>query len=146
MHSFPWRQWLLHLRARWARPRAWLMLGGLAIAGSAVAAPVPASWLAYAQQVGEVLGQRLADAEAAQAGDLPPRTQATTLALSVWIAADGRISALRLDTPGDRRADTEAALRAVLQREPLPAAPPADMRQPLRLSLSLQPPAAAPAQ
>lgn len=140
MNSLPWRQWLSQLRARWARPRAWLVFGGLALSASAAAAPVPAQWLAYAQQVGDVLGQRLA---AAQAGDAP-RSAASTLELSVWIAADGSITALRLDTPGDAQAD--AALRAALLAAPLPAAPPPDMRQPLRLSLSLQPPAAPAAQ
>ena len=59
----------------------------------------------------------------------------TPLPVSVWIAADGRISKLEFDSLGDTQVD--AALRATLQSAPLQAAPPADMRQPLRLGLVL---------
>lgn len=59
----------------------------------------------------------------------------TPLPVSLWIAADGRISKLEFDSLGDTQVD--AALRATLQSAPLQAAPPADMRQPLRLGLVL---------
>ena len=59
------------------------------------------------------------------------------LPVSVWIAADGRISKLEFDSLGDAQVDAD--LRATLQAAPLQAAPPADMRQPMRLGLLLEP-------
>ncbi|WP_205409865.1 hypothetical protein, partial [Escherichia coli] len=61
----------------------------------------------------------------------------TPLPVSVWIAADGRISKLEFDSLGDAQVDAD--LRATLQAAPLQAAPPADMRQPMRLGLVLEP-------
>lgn len=55
-----WGQWRL-----WARVRGFLVLGGLAAASAAAAAPpqIPATWLAYAAQASDALGQRLARSE-----------------------------------------------------------------------------------
>nr|WP_229766006.1 hypothetical protein [Stenotrophomonas sp. HMSC10F07] len=102
----------------------------------------PAHWMAYATAVGGQLQQRLQQEQDPQAQRVLQWLQAhpdtpTPLPVSVWIAADGHISKLEFDSLGDARVDAD--LRATLQAAPLQAAPPADMRQPLRLGLVLEP-------
>jgi len=98
--------------------------------------------MAYATAVGGQLQQRLQQEQDPQAQRVLQWLQAhpdtpTPLPVSVWIAADGRISKLEFHSLGDARVDAD--LRATLQAAPLQAAPPADMRQPLRLGLMLEP-------
>jgi len=98
--------------------------------------------MAYAASVGGQLQQRLQQEHDPQAQRVLEWLQAhadtpTPLPVSVWIAADGRISKLEFDSLGDAQVDAD--LRATLQAAPLQAAPPADMRQPLRLGLLLEP-------
>ena len=126
---------------RWWRRLA-TVFGALALGSASVSAQeTPAHWMAYAAVVGGQLQQRLQQEQDPQAQRVLEWLQAhpdtpTPLPVSVWIAADGRISKLEFDSLGDRQVD--AALRATLQAAPLQAGPPADMRQPLRLGLVLQ--------
>ncbi|MFB5856305.1 hypothetical protein WAB97_010695 [Stenotrophomonas maltophilia] len=128
-------------RRGWKRLAA--LFGALALGSAAVSAQeAPAHWMAYAAAVGGQLQQRLQQEQDPQAQRVLEWLQAhpdapTPLPVSVWIAADGRISKLEFDSLGDAQVDAD--LRATLQAAPLQAAPPADMRQPLRLGLALTP-------
>ncbi|EMI47778.1 hypothetical protein C405_19614 [Stenotrophomonas maltophilia AU12-09] len=128
-------------RRRWKRLAAWF--GALALGSAAVSAhEAPAHWMAYATAVGGQLQQRLQQEQDPQAQRVLEWLQAhpdtpTPLPVSLWIAADGHISKLEFDSLGDARVDAD--LRATLKAAPLQAAPPADMRQPLRLGLALSP-------
>lgn len=124
------------------RPLAWL-LGLLALGSASVSAQdAPAHWMAYAASVSGELQQRLQQEQDPQAQRVlvwlqeHPDTP-TPLVVSVWIARDGAISKLEFDSLGDAQVDAD--LRATLQATALPAPPPKDMRQPLRLGLLLQP-------
>lgn len=125
---------------RWWRPLA-ALFGALALGSASVSAQeAPAHWMAYAAAVGGQLQQRLQQEQDPQAQRVLEWMQAhpdapTPLPVSVWIAADGRISKLEFDSLGDAQVDAD--LRATLQSASLQAAPPADMRQPLRLGLVL---------
>lgn len=125
---------------RWWRPLA-ALFGALALGSASVSAQeAPAHWMAYAAAVGGQLQQRLQQEQDPQAQRVLGWLQAhpdapTPLPVSVWIAADGRISKLEFDSLGDAQVDAD--LRATLQSASLQAAPPADMRQPLRLGLVL---------
>ncbi len=125
---------------RWWRPLA-AVLGALAPGSAAASAhEAPTHWMAYATAVGGQLQQRLQQEQDPQAQRVVEWLQAhpdtpMPLPVSVWIAADGRISKLEFDSLGDAQVDAD--LRATLQAAPLQAAPPADMRQPLRLGLVL---------
>lgn len=127
---------------RWWRPLA-ALFGALALGSASVSAQeAPAHWMAYAAAVGGQLQQRLQHEQDPHAQRVLEWLQAhpdapTPLPVSVWIAADGRISKLEFDSLGDAQVDAD--LRATLQAVPLQAAPPADMRQPLRLGLVLEP-------
>lgn len=129
------------LRRWWRRLAA--VFGALALGSAAASAQeAPAHWMAYAAAVGGQLQQRLQQEQDPQAQRVLQWLQAhpdtpTPLPVSVWIAADGRISKLEFDSLGDAQVDAD--LRATLQAVPLQAAPPADMRQPLRLGLALTP-------
>lgn len=128
-------------RRGWKRLAAWF--GTLALGSTAASEhEAPAHWMAYAAAVGGQLQQRLQQEQDPQAQRVLEWLQAhpdtpTPLPVSVWIAADGHISKLEFDSLGDARVDAD--LRATLQAAPLQAAPPADMRQPLRLGLVLEP-------
>lgn len=130
-------------RRGWKRLAA--LFGALALGSAAVSAQeAPAHWMAYAAAVGGggQLQQRLQQEQDPQAQRVLEWLQAhpdapTPLPVSVWIAADGSISKLEFDSLGDAQVDAD--LRATLQAAPLQAAPPADMRQPLRLGLALTP-------
>ncbi|MBA0386631.1 hypothetical protein D7U91_02120 [Stenotrophomonas maltophilia] len=125
---------------RWWRPLA-ALFAALALGSSASSAhEAPAHWMAYAAAVGGQLQQRLQQEQDPQAQRVVEWLRAhpdtpTPLPVSLWIAADGRISKLEFDSLGDAQVDAD--LRATLQAAPLQAAPPADMRQPLRLGLVL---------
>ncbi|SMR83857.1 MULTISPECIES: hypothetical protein [Stenotrophomonas] len=122
------------------RPLAWL-LGLLALGNASVSAQdAPAHWMAYAASVSGELQQRLQQEQEPQAQRVLAWLQEhpdtpTPLVVSVWIARDGAISRLEFDSLGDAQIDAD--LRATLQATGLPAAPPKDMRQPLRLGLLL---------
>lgn len=124
----------------WWRPLA-ALFAALALGSSAASAhEAPAHWMAYAAAVGGQLQQRLQQEQDPQAQRVVEWLRAhpdtpTPLPVSLWIAADGRISKLEFDSLGDAQVDAD--LRATLQAAPLQAAPPADMRQPLRLGLVL---------
>lgn len=126
-------------RRGWKRLAVWF--GALALGSAAVSAhEAPAHWMAYATAVGGQLQQRLQQEQDPQAQRVLEWLQAhpdtpTPLPVSLWIAADGHISKLEFDSLGDARVDAD--LRATLQAAPLQAAPPADMRQPMRLGLVL---------
>ena len=126
---------------RWWRSLA-AVFGALALGSASVSAQdAPAHWMAYAATVGGQLQQRLQLEQDPQAQRVLEWLQAhpdtpTPLPVSVWIAADGRISKLEFDSLGDRQVDAD--LRAALLAAPLQAPPP-DMRQPLRLGLALEP-------
>ncbi|WP_295571279.1 hypothetical protein [uncultured Stenotrophomonas sp.] len=117
------------------------LVSALALGGASVSAQeAPAHWMAYAAAVGGQLQQRLQQEQDPQAQRVVEWLQAhpdtpTPLPVSLWIAADGRISTLEFESLGDRQVDAD--LRATLQAAPLQAPPPADMRQPLRLGLAL---------
>ncbi|UBB26822.1 hypothetical protein LAG73_07020 [Pseudoxanthomonas japonensis] len=118
---------------------AWTTLG--ATVGAAVQDPVPQHWLAYAQQAGTELQRRLGEDSVPanqlhdwmeRSASLPQRQDPVVVKL--WIAANGRITRSEFTSLGD--ADADAALESLLQ--PPLAQPPADMRQPLVLGLSLR--------
>lgn len=118
---------------------AWTTLG--ATVGAAAQDPVPQHWLAYAQQAGTELQRRLGEdsVPANQLHDWMERSASQPqrqdpVVVKLWIAANGRISRSEFTSLGD--ADADAALESLLQA-PL-AQPPADMRQPLVLGLSLR--------
>ena len=127
------------IRRWWRRLAA--VFGTLALGSAAASAhEAPAHWMAYAAAVGGQLQQRLQQEQDPQAQRVVEWLRAhpdtpTPLPVSLWIAADGRISKLEFDSLGDREVDAD--LRVTLQAAPLQAAPPADMRQPLRLGLVL---------
>ncbi len=124
------------------RPLAWL-LGLLALGSASVSAQdAPAHWMAYAASVSGELQQRLQQEQDPHAQRLLAWLQEHSdapapLVVSMWIAGDGAISRLEFDSLGDAQVDAD--LRAALQATPLPVAPPKDMRQPLRLGLTLTP-------
>ena len=124
------------------RPLAWV-LGLLALGSNGASAQdAPAHWMAYAAAVGGELQQRLHRQQDPQVQRVLAWLQGhphapAPLPVSLWIGADGRIWKVEFDSLGDARVDAD--LRATLQAAPLPAAPPADMRQPLRLGLVLEP-------
>jgi hypothetical protein len=118
---------------------AWTTLG--ATVGAAAQGPVPQHWLAYAQQAGTELQRRLGEDSVPanqlhdwmeRSASLPQRQDPVVVKL--WIAANGRITRSEFTSLGD--ADADAALESLLQ--PPLAQPPADMRQPLVLGLSLR--------
>jgi hypothetical protein len=112
----------------------------------AQSAPVPATWISYAQLVGEQFQSSL-ETEGAAAdqlhtyleqrivhpqGDAPP----AAIVVRAWLGADGSVTRLAFDSLGDAQAD--ANLRTLLSAHPITAPPPADMRQPLRVRLRLE--------
>ncbi|MCL6710857.1 hypothetical protein M8R20_28060 [Pseudomonas sp. R2.Fl] len=118
---------------------AWTTLG--ATVGAAAQDPVPQHWLVYAQQAGTELQRRLGEDSVPahqlhdwmeRSASLPQRQDPVVVKL--WIATDGRITRSAFSSLGDAEAD--AALESLLQ--PPLAQPPADMRQPLVLGLSLR--------
>ncbi|MBD9376882.1 hypothetical protein ACTJI2_07465 [Pseudoxanthomonas sp. 22568] len=118
---------------------AWTTLG--ATVGATAQDPVPQHWLAYAQQAGTELQRRLGEDSVPanqlhdwmeRSASLPQRQDPVVVKL--WIAANGRIIRSEFTSLGDAEAD--AALESLLQ--PPLAQPPADMRQPLVLGLSLR--------
>lgn len=126
------------LLRRWlAAVLAWSAVG----AASAAPAEIPAHWLAYAQQAGMTLQQRLAEENVTttelhgwmERSAAQPQRQ-DPIVVRLWIDASGEVERSEFDSLGDAGAD--AALRALLRGTPL-AQPPADMRQPLVLGLSL---------
>ena len=109
--------------------------------GAATAADIPAHWLDYARRAGTTLQQRLAEDSAparglhdwmAHAAEQPQRQDPVVVKL--WIGSAGEIERSEFASLGDAAAD--AALETLLQTTRL-AQPPADMRQPLVLGLSL---------
>ena len=110
------------------------------------APPVPRHWLDYAGAASQQFQAWLGDADDErvqrlhawlQQRDTNDRLmgQAIPVVVQLWIAPDGTVHRLQFDSLGQAQADED--LRALLLRR-LPA-PPADMRQPLVLRLSLDP-------
>lgn len=120
-----------------------LLAAGLAATPLHAEQVAPAHWVAYAHKAGAMLQSRLSD-DASEQGtrlytQLAQRSDGQTpqpLLVQLWIDGQGRVERSTFDSLGETQAD--AALRAVLATTPLPA-PPADMRQPLVLRLTLQP-------
>ena len=141
--------WSQRVRQWWRQARRWGVLGALAVAGSAAAADaIPAHWMAYANLTSETLAQQLARADDPRVERLQAwlagrgEAATATLTVSLWIDENGRITDSRFVSLGDAAVDAD--LRGLLNSAPLPSAPPADMRQPLNLGLSLQPAVDAP--
>jgi len=125
------------------------MLTGMPVAQSyAATTDVPSSWVAYAQLVGQKFQTWIEsdDADAARfqqyldarmtvrnADSLPM----PTILIQAWIGPDGRVADVRFDSLGDAQAD--ATLRELLTTHSISSAPPRDMRQPLRVRLSIGP-------
>ncbi|MDR3005987.1 MAG: hypothetical protein LBV14_17355 [Acidovorax sp.] len=110
---------------------------------------VPAHWVAYAQQVSAQFQEQLADAgnpavlrlhawmqERMQQASPAPLAP---LRLRVWVAPAGRVERLEFDSLGQAQADAD--LHELLSVPPLRERPPADLRQPMALELSLYLPA-----
>jgi hypothetical protein len=135
----------------------WRRLGAAVIAmltGIPAAQPyaattdVPASWVAYAQLVGQTF-QTWIDSDDADAGRFQQyldtrmaaahadSSSASTILIQTWIGPDGRVTDVRFDSLGTPEAD--AALRTLLTAHSISGPPPRDMRQPLRVRLSIQP-------
>ena len=129
-----------------ARIRGWLVLAGLAAAGTGSSAEpaVPATWQAYAGSASSALAERLARTDDPRVVRLqaflqqnPDTASAAPLVVSLWIDAGGTVIRSQFASLGDAQADAD--LRAVLDHAPLPGPPPPGMRQPLRLGLGMQP-------
>lgn len=107
---------------------------------------MPQSWLRYAGLVSRQFEVQLAagdpvavrfhrflELQATSAADHPPLNE---LKVKVWIGRNGEIVHLDFASLGNAQADDD--LRRLLNREPASEPPPADMRQPLILSIALQ--------
>jgi hypothetical protein len=114
---------------------------------------VPQAWITYAQLVGEQFQQSL-EAYDDTANELHafledrmqhPQVDAVPSMIEVraWVGADGSVTRVAFDSLGDAQANDN--LRAVLMAHAIGVAPPADMRQPLRVRLELEPKPDAPA-
>lgn len=128
------------MRLRW--------LAGVLFASAAWSAvcapPVPRHWLDYAGAASRQFQAWLGDADDQRVQRLHAWLQQrdtndrlmghpVPVVVQVWIAPDGVVHRLQFDSLGQAQADDD--LRALLLRR-LPT-PPADMRQPLVLQLSL---------
>lgn len=110
------------------------------------AAEAPPAWLAFAVrlkaaceralQVDDETGRRLQESlhklQVATSRDEPPMR----VAISLWIKRDGTVDRVSFPSLGDPQATSD--LRALLSRANA-GAPPADLLQPVRLSVSLAP-------
>lgn len=144
-----WKRWPVSLAGavrnglRWPRLLAGsLLAAGLAATPGQAQEVAPAHWVDYAHAAGGALQSRLSDG----AGELVTRLHerlsrqaqagaARTVLVQLWISGHGNVERSQFDSFGDVQADAD--LRALLAARPLPA-PPADMRQPLVLRLTLQ--------
>lgn len=129
------------------------LLGGFALSPVIVkatpathpVATIPEAWRTFAAQAGKSLSALLSSNEPdalrlrteignqREAPDKPP----PTVPLAIWIGKDGTI--VRAECLFYVNPQTETDLRAMLIGRHLPSAPPADMLQPLRLRLRLEP-------
>lgn len=108
--------------------------------------PVPQHWISYAQMASNQLEGWLSD----PADDAVQRLHAwmqermlqegqalpPPLIVRLWVKPDGMIDRVEFASIGKEQADQD--LRAVLQSRPLSEPPPADMRLPMVLQLSLK--------
>ncbi|CAB3755253.1 YbaB/EbfC family DNA-binding protein [Paraburkholderia humisilvae] len=129
--------------------RCTIGVGALAwgITGHAQTTGVPPAWIAYAQLVGEQFQHSL-EAYDDTANELHafledrlqhPQGDAVPSMIEVraWVGADGAVTRVAFDSLGDAQANDD--LRALLMAHAIGSAPPADMRQPLRVRLELEP-------
>ncbi|WP_413460326.1 YbaB/EbfC family DNA-binding protein [Herbaspirillum huttiense] len=136
------------------RALRWLLglLAGLGMAAELSAqAPgrgaqgVPQHWISYGEMVSNQFAQWLSDAQQEGVMELHTWLQDRVLkegkpplpplVARVWISPQGMVERVELPSLGEARVDTR--LRLLLSSSPLPEPPPADMRQPLVLQLSL---------
>jgi hypothetical protein len=121
-------------------------VAGYAQSAAAQTTEVPQTWIAYAQIVGEQF-QRSLEAYDDTANELhafledrmqhaPADTIPSMVTVRAWIGNDGSVTRVAFDSLGDAQADND--LRAVLMAHAIGTAPPADMRQPLRVRLVLE--------
>ena len=104
----------------------------------------PAEWLAYAETATTALTAWLeADTEAAsrmrgrlETVSRTPDAPAPLMEVRIWIAPDGRVSRIVGPLPDDEGAQADMSLIAASASLP---APPADMVQPLRVGVRLEP-------
>jgi hypothetical protein len=121
-------------------------IAGYAQSATAQTGDAPQTWIAYAQKVGEQFQQSLeayddtANELHAFLEDRMQHPQAdtvpSTITVRAWIGSDGAVTRVAFDSLGDARADND--LRVLLMAHAIGAAPPADMRQPLRVRLVLE--------
>jgi hypothetical protein len=149
---------MLRSLGRWYdRPARWLQApaGRRLLAGSAMMATVlavaqaqqnaPAHWIAYARMTVEALQTRLNEGMDERISRLHEwlkarqgrRITPLPVVVRIWISPEGQIVRGEFESLGDREADAD--LRALLLSHPALEAPPADMRQPLILQLTLRP-------
>lgn len=108
------------------------------------AADVPLPWLQFAKLVTQQFQSSLAARDpvaarfhafledaALSARERPP----TDLIVKAWFDAGGHVTRVEFDSLG--RAQSDADLRYLLKRADVGQAPPTDMRQPLRVRISL---------
>jgi hypothetical protein len=125
------------------------MLTGLpAMQSYAATTDAPASWVAYAQLVGQTF-QTWIESDDADAGRFQQYLDArmaaahadsssvSTILIQTWIGPDGQVTDVRFDSLGNP--DADAVLRKLLTAHSMSSSPPRDMRQPLRVRLSIQP-------
>jgi hypothetical protein len=135
-------------RPGWRRRLAALLtslIAGLPAAQTQTQTP-PQHWLDYAQSTGDQFQAWLRDGssglvvrlhaglERRETNDRLMGT-AVPVIVQVWISAQGWVERVEFESLGDPQADAD--LRALLSRQPLSTPPPADMRQPLVLQLTL---------
>jgi hypothetical protein len=108
-------------------------------------AQIPQAWLAYAERAGQSLSAWLSsDAPAAlrlratlDSSRTGPDRPPPPVSVAIWIGADGTVTRVSGPFPVDSSANAD--LQGLLVGHRLPSSPPADMLQPLRLSLQLEP-------
>lgn len=135
-------------QSRWRRYLAALITSFVASlpAAQAQMQTPPQHWLDYAQSTSDQLQTWLSDGSSElvvrlhawlEQRDTNDRLMGTSMPVvtRVWISAQGWVERVEFESLGDPQADAD--LRALLSRKPLSAPPPADMRQPLVLQLSL---------
>lgn len=120
-----------------------LGIGGAAQAETPAPRPVPTAWVVYAEQATDSVAVWLSDEAEASVrlrrrllGDNPEMARPVSLRLKVWIGVDGALTRVEAMDPLDpgMASDLEAALAGRRLD-----APPADMAQPLRLAIDLEP-------
>lgn len=136
---------LHRLWRRLARGLGALGLGWASVAMPAPAQDVPQHWLRYAALTSRQLEASLSDPASEAVQRLhswmqerllkEAQPQLTPLVVRLWVAPSGQVEHAAFDALGNAQADAD--LRGLLGAQRMAEPPPADMRQPMVLQLTL---------